>query len=532
MWISKLNYLKYLNSKNFILWLLISIITLIGIYNSFIQDDAFIAFRYAKHLAEGYGLVWNINSDSPVEGYTDFLWVVIVSIFEYLHIEPITATKAIGIIFGIGTLYFTFRLSSLLFSSYKSAILSLIILGINYTFTSYMSGGLETSMQTFFVVIATYMVFNAINNGYDKRYLSIISLIFALSILTRIDDILFCGVLYLYLGFYIIKQNRRDLIYLSFIGIFLLILWLLFKITYYGDILPNTFYVKAQNGGLKAIENGINYMVLFLNEYLLWIPLAIVAIYIKKLISYRHIKITLLMVAIWLLYIIKVGGDFMEFRFLVPILPFLSILIAQAIMSIKYNLLRVLIVAVMVFASYKHAKEFTISKDGIESFSYLNGHLYVPQADWIGIGKRLHQLFPKNSIKIATTAAGAIPYYTDFYTIDMLGLNDKWIAKNGIKISDRSGHSKYTTLQYLFKQKVNFVIGHPQMVPISSPAIRNPQKFFWIKIDKSKLPPYTKILEIPINSRYKLDILYLTPDRYIDKIISTKNLKVYPIKRD
>ena len=37
-------------------------------------DDSFISFRYARHLFEGHGLVF--NPGDPVEGYTNFLWCI------------------------------------------------------------------------------------------------------------------------------------------------------------------------------------------------------------------------------------------------------------------------------------------------------------------------------------------------------------------------------------------------------------------------------------------------------------------------
>ncbi|UCD59352.1 MAG: hypothetical protein JSV16_08595, partial [Candidatus Hydrogenedentota bacterium] len=42
-----------------------------------IVDDAFISFRYAKHLAEGKGIVF--NKGERVEGYTNFLWVLLMA---------------------------------------------------------------------------------------------------------------------------------------------------------------------------------------------------------------------------------------------------------------------------------------------------------------------------------------------------------------------------------------------------------------------------------------------------------------------
>ena len=41
-----------------------------------VAEDSFITFRFARHLASGHGLVWNIGAE-PVEGYTNFLWVIL-----------------------------------------------------------------------------------------------------------------------------------------------------------------------------------------------------------------------------------------------------------------------------------------------------------------------------------------------------------------------------------------------------------------------------------------------------------------------
>ncbi len=48
----------------------IAALTALAWRNRFVQDDAFISFRYARHLVEGHGLVW--NPGERVEGYTNF----------------------------------------------------------------------------------------------------------------------------------------------------------------------------------------------------------------------------------------------------------------------------------------------------------------------------------------------------------------------------------------------------------------------------------------------------------------------------
>src|SRR5687767_3851366 len=52
-------------------------------------DDAMISMRYAHHLAQGHGLVWNIG-EAPVEGFTNLGWVIYLAL---LHLLPFAVSK-------------------------------------------------------------------------------------------------------------------------------------------------------------------------------------------------------------------------------------------------------------------------------------------------------------------------------------------------------------------------------------------------------------------------------------------------------
>jgi hypothetical protein len=67
---------------------------------SFSIDDAGISFRYAAHLAEGGGFVWNV--DGPrVEGYSNFLWVLILAAGRWVGFNIEIFAKILGFILGI-----------------------------------------------------------------------------------------------------------------------------------------------------------------------------------------------------------------------------------------------------------------------------------------------------------------------------------------------------------------------------------------------------------------------------------------------
>ncbi|HEX6838458.1 MAG TPA: hypothetical protein VF334_17900, partial [Polyangia bacterium] len=47
------------------------------VFVGYVKDDAYIEYRYATNAAHGHGLVYNIG-DPPVEGFTSFLWTVLL----------------------------------------------------------------------------------------------------------------------------------------------------------------------------------------------------------------------------------------------------------------------------------------------------------------------------------------------------------------------------------------------------------------------------------------------------------------------
>ena len=116
----------------------------------FVQDDAFITYRYARNLARGNGLVF--NPGERVEGYTNFLWTVMHVIPEKLGWSSPIFSQVIGIALMVATVAVTLRLARRLFSSQSFGFLVALTLLANMTFLTYATGGLETMQQTLLVV--------------------------------------------------------------------------------------------------------------------------------------------------------------------------------------------------------------------------------------------------------------------------------------------------------------------------------------------------------------------------------------------
>lgn len=502
----------------------------------FIQDDAFISFRYAQNFINGEGLVW--NSNERVEGYTNFLWTILISGGIISGINPITCAYLLGLIFFTISIITTYKTSRLLFETKEMSFIVMLLLGLNYTFLSYATGGLETQMQTALLILGFYFTLKiTIGSNFEHKYLFVTSILFALAILTRLDSGIVILLLTIFIGNKIFSLNfpaRIKIRYSLFLTAPIMIIvgsWLLWKLSYYGNILPNTFYVKAS--AITSPLKGLKYVSTFIFSYLLF-PISIISIFAVKSIfknKISHIILLCSLIGLWLAYVIKIGGDFMEFRFFVPIMPFIFILFGWVIFYfIKNRIYQWVLTFLILSGSVHHALTFALDKDErIEPIHNLHNHLFAEDENWSGIGKSLHQYF--NHVKnmtIGVTAAGAIPYFSELRSIDMYGLNDRYIAREGAVTGITPGHQRMSTFNYLVNRGVNLVIAHPKILKQCEDAgCYLPS----LPSNPNDRITQTKVVEIPIDSIYKFLALYLTPHAEVDSIIEQNQWKVHLISQ-
>src|SRR3954464_2000869 len=82
-------------------------------YLNCVAEDAFISLRFAKNLADGHGLVWNIGT-APAEGYTGFLWVILCPGAMRLGINGLAAAQLRSLMSGVAVIVGTYRGARLL----------------------------------------------------------------------------------------------------------------------------------------------------------------------------------------------------------------------------------------------------------------------------------------------------------------------------------------------------------------------------------------------------------------------------------
>lgn len=522
--------------------------------NRFIQDDAFISLRYAENLVAGNGLVWNAGGER-VEGYTNFLWTLILAVPLRLGIDPYLFVSVLGVVMMPVTLWLSYRLGAVLFGSAPVGLIAAVLLATNYTFICYATGGLETHMQALLCagsLLIAARTFKSHGGPTPFRLLAL-SVVSALAVLTRLDSVLVAGVACGVAAFAVQRDaGIKRLLLLVLPGAVIVGVWLAWKVRYYGDLLPNTFYAKAAGGALPV--RGAFYIASFLISYLLAPPAAAAVVLVKRLwdrLGVPAASMLLGVIGLWSLYLLKVGGDFMEFRFMVPVMPVVMLLTAWVIVSLtRHAGARVAVVAALVGVSALHAFVFDRSplKRGLESIPNLKANLHDPEHDWVGIGMYLREALGglQEKALIAVTPAGAIPYYSGLESVDMLGLSDRWVARHGATLVDRPGHQKITTVKYLVEKNVTFLIGHPVVV---SEDARVPEldvktyrdgvsvaeltKMFVLKPvpDPQSIPPNAKAVLIPFAPGRWLVAVYLTPTERWDAEIERLGWEVVELVR-
>jgi len=450
-------------------------------------DDAFITFRYIQNLLTGHGLVYNVGE--RVEGYTHFLWLSLIAILRRVGFEPIAITQVIGLLAYIGTLVIFAAASYRLFRRYAPLVpLTTLILAIHFDFKVWATGGLETSLFTF-LVSAAFFVICISNLRYGVR-LPLTGLLLTLGMMTRPDGVVFYVIV---LVFVVVRMVRRDeqgtfvrnLILFNAPLVLVFLPYMIWKTLYYGSILPNTYYAKS--GGGAYYSQGFFYVWLYLKAYIssaLAVAgfIALISVIVERKSPDRDTQSAALVMAIMLvagyivLFVARVGGDFMYARFLHPVIPLIYF---GAEAGLRRFLGRrrwlYLVISALVLLSVVHEKSrrdgIYFEEDGTSRSSYgprgvadehwywshkSNGNSLIERYE--EIGGRLAGYFEGEKVTVLLGGQASLGYYGQFSEcIEYAGLTDAYIAHLPIEKRGRPGHEKGATMDYVAERGVHFV---------------------------------------------------------------------------
>ena len=237
-----------------------------------IVDDAGISFVYARSLASGYGLV-SQPGVLPVEGYSNFLWVALLTPFFAIHwFDPILTPKIISAILVLATfLVLAKTFEQLSAHSWIASSVVLTFLAINTPFVVWTSSGLENPLYCLELAFLLLLVCLAITNPLFPRLNALaIGLVFGLIALTRPEGVLYFALIPVVIILILYKKKgvnwkilANRALYVVLPAFLIFAGYLLFRRFYFGDFLPNTYYAKG--GPTLAILKSI--LLLSLDAY-------------------------------------------------------------------------------------------------------------------------------------------------------------------------------------------------------------------------------------------------------------------------
>ncbi len=384
----------------FFLFFVFSLLTSYLIQNFFIpHEDASILFRYSENFATNGVISYNINGN-PTEGATDFLWMILLSLFYFLGFNTFFASILINLL----SLYFIAKLLKNYYSLTKFEFYLIIFFHFSL---SQMYAALGGFSVIFVELILVLLIINFLRqNVFNTLLFSFIGC------LVRPDFFLFIlvpNIINLISNF-----NFKNIkLYLIFILLGLFYFYLRF--IYFGYLLPLPFYIKNQWHILNNLE--------WLKQIIIISPILLIVFFIniKKIFKKSVLSILAIIFIATSYYTNQILYQNIGYRFYF----YIPILVIFIIYEFKLHNKK----------SYKSlSKNFlllfsivSIFLNIIEKYDSIN--FYTKKDDVYIISKELKKINKSEKLYLATTEAGILPYFSEIETIDLFGLNTKKFAK-------------------------------------------------------------------------------------------------------
>ncbi|RMF41331.1 MAG: hypothetical protein D6755_12725, partial [Anaerolineae bacterium] len=319
---------------------LVVLISLAILWKDFRVDDAYITYRYASNLAHGYGPVFNIGE--RVEGYTSVVWMWLMGGVAIWNGNLLLASKILGLILGGVVLWGMMRITLLFHVHWISYTFAALLLGTSLPFILYLNSGLETVLFACIITLGTYGYTLFIHKHHPSTvYTLALGLFWGFGVLVRPEVWLFGPVFYFISESLLIYHHRvqrqqwdiRSLLFrmFSFLAGFCVVagLHLLWRWSFYGSLLPNTYVAKMGSMALtNRLRHGTHYLLQSLHNTPALLLLVASWMLAGKTIWKRSEWLLLnSIVLVALAAVVLEGGDWMPgTRFMVHFLPIIFLL--------------------------------------------------------------------------------------------------------------------------------------------------------------------------------------------------------------
>jgi hypothetical protein len=443
-------------------------------------DDAMISMRYAYNLAHGNGLVWNVGE--RVQGFTNPLWVFYMA---GLHLLPIPggqialAVQMTGVALLAGTLFFVRRIVEHLTGDLLAMLGAVALTAFYAPLNSYGLLGMEVSALALILSASLWLI---LRSG-QQRFTPWLYVLLAASTLLRSDMAVPSAVI---LAAMALIQPQHRMKHLSW-GLGLLTLFLgaqaAAAYAYYGDWLPNTYYLKLEGWPFALrILRGLFALAWFIyhsNWVLFFLPLTMLLFR-----SDWKVMLPLGLLYGQMAYSVYVGGDAWEHhgganRYICIAMPVYFALLTATMEALRQRAVAAVGGKALATIGSRAvwAAAFALA---LLSFNLLLGEWksiqrwnltrrpdYVAGSDTNLTTALALQSTTTTEASIAVVGAGTIPYLLpDNRVLDVLGKTDPVIAHQGVRtpmsIEDvpemRPGHMKWDYARTIGELKPDVIV--------------------------------------------------------------------------
>jgi hypothetical protein len=445
---------------------------------SFQVDDAYIVYRYADNLAAGEGFVF--NPGERVEGVSTFLWTLALAPFAALGLPLTRVAPLLSCLCGLAAIVVAVRLSARMAGLERPDVVALcagLAIATHPTFAFWSSGAIGGAPFTLLLLLAIDRYLRDAPSG----RLFVAGLWFGVAGLTRPETPLYLAAV---LGDVAWRARagwpegfRRARGFVlgvaAVMGPFLV-----FRLLYFGDWLPNTYYAKSGTAlGLLAREASfysLNFFATLVpHPALLRLPAVIAsAVVVAALVAWGlrrpSARPLALLVALVFLAILTNGPDWMPAsRFWLPGLPFIYLLAAA---FARETLLPRRLGAPIAALLFLVAVGFNVTRAQHELTR--PGGALNPDRQIVRVYREISDLLlarAEPGDRLALMDIGQIGYETGLEVLDISGLVTPWVAKSPGGFLDK----RYPVAR-LLEEPPRFFVLRPRHYSIDARIVRDP----------------------------------------------------------
>lgn len=438
-------------------------------------DDAFITYRYSDNLARGLGLVWNAG-EPPTEGFTSLLHVLMIAPFLTTGaLDALSVARALNLVFLVGAAVLLYRTATGPTRADKAAAVTVTAIFVLVPASiQLVMVGLETLPFTFMLLLSVILSAKAFGpHGRSPLFTVALGATWIGTGLMRPEGLLVVIAAWLFLAFRALRRRQtspRPLLLATSVAAVLGVLYLLWKFWWFGELLPNPFFIKSSGIGLSPL--GVASVTSFVSLFGGLVAVALVSL--SLLLAGRiHlmgngeeergplVQIAAITSGLFLIFYLRTDTLMdIQGRFLFPILPLVIVtaspllaLVFRQLLRVPSRLIPLSLVSVFAVLIALTSINWTNIPQAINVLAYPSVWQREQEEIEANVQRKIAMELAEypniESVRIAYGDAGVIPFFTRSLWLDPVGLNDSFLARS----QDRA-----SSIDYFFEQEPDLVI--------------------------------------------------------------------------